>query len=148
MKIRVNAKSLGKRRQAVEEKICELEGCPGTVRELILAVVAAEVKSYNRRVEEEAGEASGQPGGLLRYLTQEEISDQAQGGKIGFGAVYSEKKADLSAAVDNALQSFEDGIYRIFMDGKPLEDLEEQITVTEENVFTFVRLTMLAGRMW
>lgn len=148
MKIRVNGKSLGKRKQAVEEKICEIAGCPGTVRELIEAVVAAEVESYNRRVAQEAGEASGQLQGLLRYMTKAEIQDRAQGGKIGFGAVYSEKKADLEAAKENALQSFEDGIYRIFLDGRPLEDLQETITVTEENVFTFVRLTMLAGRMW
>lgn len=34
------------------------------------------------------------------------------------------------------------------MDDKPLEELDEDIQVTEEQVFTFVRLTMLAGRMW
>lgn len=48
----------------------------------------------------------------------------------------------------NAVQCFEDGIYRVFMDGRGLEELDEGIVVTEESVFTFVRLTMLTGRMW
>ena len=74
--------------------------------------------------------------------------DQAGKGKISFGAVYGEKPAELKAAIDNAVQSFEDGIYRIFLDNRPLESLDERLKVTGENVFTFVRLTMLTGRMW
>ena len=61
---------------------------------------------------------------------------------------YGGKPADIVKAQENAIQCFEDGIYRIFMDDKPLEELDEDIQVTEEQVFTFVRLTMLAGRMW
>lgn len=152
MHIRVNVKQMGKRRQAVEERLCEIAGCPGTVRELILAVVASEVEAYNQRLKD-AGEslkedAAPREDGLLKYLTREEIGDQAQTGKISFGALYGEKEADQEEAAANALQSFEDGIYRIFLDGKPLETLDEQISVTEETVFTFVRLVMLAGRMW
>lgn len=35
-----------------------------------------------------------------------------------------------------------------FLNEIPLETLEEKIEITEESIFTFVRLTMLAGRMW
>ena len=59
-----------------------------------------------------------------------------------------EKEADFQKAADNAIQCFEDGIYRIFLDERPLESLEEEIRVTDENTFTFVRLTMLTGRLW
>ena len=85
---------------------------------------------------------------LLSCLTREEIQEKAQAGKVGFGVNYGEKKAVLSAAQENAIQCFEDGIYRIFQDGEPLEKLEDPVCVTEDSVFTFVRLTMLAGRMW
>ena len=85
---------------------------------------------------------------LLGCMTREEIEDQARGGRIGFGVSYGEQEADKKAAQRNAVQCFEDGIYRIFMDGRPLEELDEPLCATEENVFTFVRLTMLAGRMW
>ena len=61
---------------------------------------------------------------------------------------HGEKEADVQEAQENALQCFEDGIYRIFMDGTPLESLDDTIAITDHSVFTFVRLTMLAGRMW
>lgn len=139
MKIKVNLKSIGKRKQSVEPVIYEIQGTPHTVRELILAVTQSGVREYNERME--ASE-------LLRYLTKEEIENEAQAGKITFGVNYGEKKAQLSEAQENALQCFEDGIYRIFLEEEPLENLETEISITEENVFTFVRLTMLAGRMW
>ncbi|MDE7249457.1 MAG: hypothetical protein K2N82_06115, partial [Lachnospiraceae bacterium] len=112
---------------------------PGTVRELIYAVTQAGVEEYNQRMESPE---------LLRYLTSEEIDDKAQAGKISFGVNYGEKRADIAKAQENAVQCFEDGIYRIFLDGEPLEALDERILITEESTFTFVRLTMLAGRMW
>lgn len=139
MKIKVNLKSAGRRKASVEPVVYEISGCPATVRELILAVVQAEVEKYNLRKESSE---------LLSCLTREEIQEKARAGKVGFGVNYGEKKAELSAAGENALQCFVDGIYRIFQDGEPLEELERSVVITEDSVFTFVRLTMLAGRMW
>ena len=139
MKINVNLKSIGKRKASVKPATIEIKGHPSTLRELILAMVETGVEEYNRRVENSE---------LLTYLTKEEIDEKARAGKVGFGVNYGEKKAALPAAQENAIQCFEDGIYRIFQDGEPLETLESPILITEETVFTFVRLTMLAGRMW
>lgn len=139
MKIKINLKSLGKRKASVQPVVYEISGCPATVRELILFVVQAGVEEYNRRMEHSE---------LLSCLTREEIEEKAQAGKVGFGVNYGEKKAVLTAAQENAIQCFEDGIYRIFLDGESLEKLEEPVWATEDSVFTFVRLTMLAGRMW
>lgn len=139
MKINVNLKSMGKRKQSVKPVVYEIPGHPGSVRELICAVTQAGVEEYNQRMESPE---------LLRYLTNEEIEEKAQAGKISFGVSYGEKKADIVRAQENAVQCFEDGIYRIFLEEEPLETLDERIQITEESVFTFVRLTMLAGRMW
>lgn len=139
MKINVNLKSVGKRKQSVKPVTYEIPGHPGTVRELILSVTQAGVEEYNQRMESTE---------LLNYLTSEEINDQAKAGKISFGVNYGEKKADLAKAQENAIQCFEDGIYRIFLNEEPLEVLDERIQITEDSIFTFVRLTMLAGRMW
>ncbi|MCI9283061.1 MAG: hypothetical protein HFG56_07185 [Lachnospiraceae bacterium] len=147
MKLRVNIKSVSKRRKAVEETFCEIAKRPKTVRELIQEVVDSQVAEYNQQIERSQS-SSGQCPEVLACLTKEEIEDQAESGKIGFGISYGEKMADSVAARENAWQCFEDGIYRIFMDGQPLERLEEAIVVTEDTIFTFVRLTMLAGRMW
>ncbi|MDE7044347.1 MAG: hypothetical protein K2O97_04915 [Acetatifactor sp.] len=139
LNIHGNLNAIGKKKAAVKPVTCQIKGHPGTLRELILAVAEAGVEEYNRRME--ASE-------LLSCLTREEIEDKARTGKVTFGVNYGEKKAELSAAQENALQCFEDGIYRIFQDGEPLEALDEPVSITEESVFTFVRLTMLAGRTW
>lgn len=156
MEIKVNVKHMGKRKQSVETVAYDLplgeskDGAPGhetshmgggsfTVRELITELTKAGVEDYNKRLEQPE---------ILKCLTKEEIGDKAAGGKISFGAVYGDKEADPRKAADNAIQCFEDGIYRIFLDGEPLKELEGPVQVTEEGVFTFVRLVMLAGRMW
>lgn len=139
MDIKVNLKRIGKRRPSVEETVCQISRKPETVRELILEVVKSQVEDYNRR--REAPE-------ILAWMTKEEMEEKAQVGKIGFGVNYGENPAVLQEAQDNALLSFEDGIYRIFFNERPLEGLEERLEITEDDVFTFVRLTMLAGRMW
>lgn len=143
MDIRVNVKHMGKRRRSVEPKTYHLLTAPATVRELILAVVEAGVQEYNERLEDQESHK------LLQCLTSQEIADKAQTGKIAFGELHGEKKADLKQAQDNAVQCFEDGIYRIFLDDQPLERLEQQLgEAAQQGIFTFVRLTMLAGRLW
>ncbi len=146
MKIKVNVKHMGKRRQAVEPVVYDLplgEKHKGegifTVRELIRELTRAGVEDYNERLEQPE---------ILKCMTREEIEDMAERGKVSFGAVYGDRKADFGKAADSAVQCFEDGIYRIFLDDRPLESLDEKLAVTGENVFTFVRLTMLSGRMW
>ncbi|MDE6748350.1 MAG: hypothetical protein K2K21_04700 [Lachnospiraceae bacterium] len=139
MKIHVNLKSISKRKASVKPVTIEIKGRPATLREFILAVVETGVDDYNQRAENTD---------LLSCLTKEEISEKAQAGKVGFGINYGESKASLTAAQENAIQCFEDGVYRIFQDDEPLEALDAPVSITEEDVFTFVRLTMLAGRMW
>lgn len=139
MEIKVNVKQIGSKKNGVREQVYEIDGSPKNVEELIRAVTAACVRDYNSRMESSE---------LIRCMTREEIEERAEAGKIGFGVNYGEKQADLPQAVDNALQSFEDGIYRIFLNDRPLERLDEAITITEADRLTFVRLTMLAGRMW
>lgn len=139
MKLNVNLKKIGKKQHSVQTVTYEIPGNPGNVRELIEAMVRTCVEQYNQRPEES---------GLLSCLTKDEIEDSARTGKVGFGVNYGNKTADAGQAIDNAIQSFEDGIYRIFLDDRGLEALDEEITVKEESSLTFVRLTMLAGRMW
>ena len=139
MEIQVNLKQISKRRQSVVPQTCTIEGTPATVRDLILALTDTGVAQYNQNMENAA---------LLTCLTKQEIDDQAQSGKVSFGINYGDQKADLQKARYNAIQCFEDGIYRIFLDYEPLESLDAPIKITKESTFTFVKLTMLSGRMW
>lgn len=139
MNVTVNLKSIGKKKNSVKEESFFLENRPETVRQLIEETVKTCVKSYNERREGKE---------LLKGLTKEEIEDQAAAGKVSFGVNYGERDGDLEQAVSNAVQSYEDGIYRIFIEDKEAGLLDEPIFITEETKLTFVRLTMLAGRMW
>ena len=118
MKLKVNIKKIGKSKHQVQEAVYEIPGHPGNVRELIEAVTTACVTLYNQRMDDKE---------LLRCLTSDEINDQAASGRVGFGVNYGDRKADPESAVNHAIQSFEDGIYRIFLDDRALEQLEEKI---------------------
>jgi len=72
----------------------------------------------------------------------------AQVGKIAFGINYGGKEQELEPAVNNAIQAFEDGLYRIFQGENELEGLETPIDINDNDELTFIRLTMLTGRMW
>lgn len=134
--IYVRMKKLGKQKNAQLQPVpCELEEKPGTVRELLTALTELGVRQYNARKDE---------GQLLAYLTREEIAGQALRGKITAGLRGGED-ASRDEAVENTLQCFEDGIYRVFAGETELTALTEAIPWTEDMVFTFIRLTMLAG---
>ncbi len=113
-----------------------LEQRPETVRELLTELTRLGVKDYEERTDE---------GQLLPFLTREEISGQAKEGKISFG-FHGGNRAEYQKAAENALQCFEDGIYRVFAGDEELTGLEERIPWREELIFTFIRLTMLSGR--
>lgn len=139
MQIKINRKQIGKRRNAVKEEIYTISDNLQTVKELLTDIVTRQVNEFNAKV------GSGQ---LIDYLTNQQIKENADVGKIGFGELVNEKKQDCQKAVDNALQSFEDGIYCVFIGEEQMESLSDRIVLTEESSITFVRLTMLAGRMW
>ncbi len=139
MKILVNMKKMGKRRNSIHQVPYELENVPHTVRELIEQMVKVCVRDYNKNMENQE---------LLHNLSLKEMEDMTEGGKISFGVNYGEKQGDEREAVENAWQCFEDGIYRIFYGTKQLETLGETMELRENSELTFVRLTMLAGRMW
>lgn len=129
-------KKLGKqKKEALKPVPFLLEEKPDLVKDLITGFVRLGVREYNEKKDE---------GQILPWLTKEEISDQASAGKISFG-LRGGADADEDAAVENAVQCFKDGIYRIFAGEEELTGLDQKIPWTGETVFTFIRLTMLAG---
>lgn len=137
MNLKVRVKQLGSRRDKTGEILFPVENEPHTVRELIMECVTTCVVSYNKRLAD-----SGKP------LSEERIADLSEAGKIAFGIGFNDKKADLSDALKTAFQGYEDGLFRIFIDDNEVGKIDDALSVTEENTVTFVKLTMLAGRMW
>lgn len=140
MKIKVNRKSVSGKKNSIRQVIYDYPVCPETVRQLLTETVKLCVADYNSR--RDAGTD------ILRVFSKKELEDQAAAGKVGFGANYGNGYADEEAAVKNALQCFEDGMVAVFVDGVRMERLEAAVRLREESEVTFVRLTMLAGRLW
>ena len=88
---------------------------------------------------------SGYEGRAFNIESNEVVCIRA---KIAFGINYGGKEADEAVAVTVALQAFEDGLVRIFHKDEELLTLSQAIDVQENDLFTFLRLTMLAGRLF
>ena len=139
MNVKVTIKQLGKKRSKVSEVDFSLSNKPDTVKQLIQEAVHTCVEEYNIRVRNREA---------AKPLTQEEISDMSESGKIAFGINYGGKEADEEEAVRVAVQAFEDGLVRIFQGEVELTELKQKIELQENDLLTFIRLTMLAGSMF
>ena len=139
MDICVSMKVIGKRKNLIESVPFTYEVPPQTVEQLIADTVSICVQNFNKKQEN---------GSLLSAITSDQIKDMSDIGKISFGELHNSRKANLEAAQANAILSFSDGIFRIFLDDRELTALSDTIDLSEASVLTFVRLTMLSGRLW
>ncbi|KOY81532.1 hypothetical protein I6G82_08630 [Lysinibacillus macroides] len=135
MRIYANVKSIGKRKPVLALQPFDIEAVE-TLRELITQIVKQNVKSFNEE----------KP--FTRYLLEEDIEVAHKQGKVGFHHRYNDAKQSESAAIDEALLAFKDGIYKVLHDDLELTTLDEPLTINEEDIFTFIKLTMLSGRLW
>jgi hypothetical protein len=141
MKLLVRVKQVGRKKALFQEKDIEIKD-PGTspsLRELIAAVVAQQVESYNSKTAEE---------NILPFLTEREIDESSASGKVGFESIYNSNKADVARSIENAHQSFEDGIFAVFIGDEQINHLDEKINLDDSPVITFIRLTFLSGSIW
>jgi len=139
MQVFINVKSIGKRKPVLTKVPYELLSDIKTLKDLITTVVTKEVEKYNERGVDEM---------LIPFLTAAEITDQSTVGKVGFGRLYTDKKADLEKAITVALEAFEDGLFKVVINEVEIEGLDTQVSLQEHDMLTFIRLTFLAGRMW
>ena len=139
MRVYIQIKQLGKRKCSIEKIPIDFPVPPVNVQGLIEAIVSWQVCEYNERLQQSE---------VLKYLTQEEVENKTASGKVGFAVNYNGKPAAEVEAITNALQSYEDGIFRIFMDDTETGDLSSPIQLKEESTLTFIRLAMLSGRLW
>lgn len=87
-------------------------------------------------------------GSILPYLTEQEVQQSAETGKVGFGHVEDTRKPDEQKAIEAALLAFQDGLYRVFLRDEELTELNAPLSLQENDTLVLIRLTMLAGRLW
>ncbi len=135
MKVLVNVKQLGSRRDKIRGVPFELARAPRTVGELIAEAVRTCVAGYNARLAQ-AGDAP---------LVQADIDARAELGKIAFGLNLGGKPADGQQAIAHAQQAYADGLFRIFIGETECGGLADAVSLAENDSLTFIRLTMLTG---
>ena len=139
MVIKVNIKQLGKGNPKVSGVEFQLREQPETVRGLIRECVRTCIARY--------AEATAR-GDSPRPLTPEEMADMEAVGRIAFGIHYGPGLPDEEKAVSDAFQAYEDGLFRIFVGDTETGALDAPMALDNDAEVTFLRLVMLAGRMW
>ena len=137
MKIIINVKGLSRKKIIHQEEV-ELINKVSTTKDLITELVKINVEKFNKKIDEKD---------ILSIMTNENIAKAARIGKIG-DEVHGDKKANLKKALDTAYLAFEDGLYCIFINDEQTEKLDDSLNLKDGDILTFIRLTMLAGRMW
>ena len=137
MKIIINVKSLSRKKVIHQEEV-ELKNKISTTKDLIAELVKINVEKFNKKIDDK---------NILSIITNENIAKAARIGKIG-DEVHGDKKANLEKALDTAYLAFEDGLYCIFINDEQSEKLDDSLDLKDGDILTFIRLTMLAGRMW
>jgi hypothetical protein len=139
----IEARAAGRRRSIVPDwqipidDVAPPSGSPLTLRDLIERVVRGEVAQFRERQRDRM---------LVRFLSSDEIAEQAQRGRVDFGGhSIEEVEVEDDQAVGTALESFEDGLYLVLIDGRQYELLDEQVNVGPDSRVTFLRLAALAG---
>lgn len=142
MKIQTTIKQVGKRRPLIDTQKIEINDLPlnATLKDLIIAVVHQQIDTYIQKRTEK---------NMLPFLTEKNINTSVDSGKVSFGEIYNDNlDIDKEKSVETAIIAFGDGMYCVFVDSEQIEHLDERITLTENSVLTFVRLTFLAGSLF
>lgn len=139
MKVYVNVKQAGSRKNYITKEEIKLDIAPTCLRELIEVIVTKNVIEFNMKLKKEK---------LIDYLTTEEINNKLLAGKVSFGEMHNQTEQRLTKALEAAFLAYEDGIYRVFVGNKEAGSLDDALEVKDGEVLTFIKLTMLAGRMW
>jgi hypothetical protein len=135
----LSIKMLGKKHPVLESIAFQLSNqfpLSPTLQDLLIELVTQQVEQFNvSRTEEN----------LLPYLSESDILDKAERGKVGFDAVYNDKTVLVEDALKTALQAFEDGLYFVFIDRVKIKNLEDKIELNENSELMLLRLTALVG---
>ena len=139
MRLFYQQKVIGKKSRKLQKIPFSIEKPVTTLQDLLVQLVTQQVQQYNDKKVDTP---------LHLYLTDQQLEDAAQHGKVHFG----EKKSDTLQSVDQAiftmLLAFQDELFLVLHNEESLDSLTTPLTLQEDDVFTFIKLTMLAGRIW
>ncbi len=141
MALVISSRVLGKRKPLLDDFSVPPpddlgDGDPRRLRDIIEHVVRHEVNQFERRQAQRRFD---------RVLSAGQIATDAARGKIDPAAREATPPVDAAAAVANAWQAFDDGMYLVLIDGIERKSLDDIVHLTRDSQLVFVRLTFLAG---
>lgn len=144
MKINVTVKQLGRKHPILATESLEIafDGGDISLENLLKLVVRQQVEAFNAKSFELEDED------YAKIPTENYLNILTDTGKVGFGSIYNQKKADLEKAQENVIQAFEDGMFAVFYNDEQLDNLTQNINLSLQHTLTFIRLTFLAGSYW
>ncbi len=130
MNIKVLMKSISKTRNLkyVNYKVSD---DINTLKDLIINLCDIEIEKYENKE--------------FSILNQEEINNMVNVGKVSFGFKYREDQINRMDAYENALLSFEDGLYRVMLNDVEIIDLNEKLNLNNNDKVALIRLVMITG---
>lgn len=139
MRLFYQQKTIGKKSRKLQKIAFTIEEPVYTLKDLLMQLVKQEVENYNEK-------ALDTP--LYIYLTEEQLEDAVHHGKIHFGEKKNTTVQSLEQAKSTVIQAFEDELFLVIHNEEQLNTLTTPLTIQDDDVFTFIKLTMLAGRTW
>lgn len=144
MEIKVTVKQLGRKHAVLSEQYIDIAHSESSIslEHLLRLIVQQQVEVFNSKSFELEDED------YTKIPKENYLNILTDTGKVGFGSIYNEKRADLKKAQENVIQAFEDGMFAVFYNEEQLEDLTQIIDLSLHHTFTFIRLTFLTGSYW
>jgi hypothetical protein len=138
MQIFIKVKQAGKRSWMLAKQPIQIAdiGDSPTLKTLLIAIVTAQVQAFNDKILTKP---------VAMFLADDQIQNQTIVGKVGFGAVYRGKTADLHQAIQQMLIAFDDGLYAVAVDDQIIQHLETVLNIHPETVVMFLKLSLLSG---
>ncbi len=107
-----------------------------TLQELIERIVALEVDAFRTRQTDNQ---------FLRVLTENQLLEAAETGKISLGGQEFKQDVNTDEAIQVAIQAFADGLYYAFYGDNQIERLTDVVNLEYNQEIMFLRLVALAG---
>ncbi len=135
--LRLSVKQLG-RKKALTTRDYNLGNFSSqpTLRQLLERIVTLEVDAFRTRQTDNQ---------FLRVLTENQLLEAAESGKISLGGQEFKQEIDTDQAIETAIQAFQDGLYYAFYGENQIERLSDTLDLELNQELMFLRLVALAG---
>lgn len=78
-------------------------------------------------------------------LSDSEIAEQAEEGRIRFAENYGENHDTLEKAIQRTRQAYDDSLFRVFINGEEITTWDAPVKLCQGAEIVIIRLTMLTG---